>query len=226
MVLTTHDLVPYSYYDHSGMLTGSAVEVVRCVFGKLERPLDIRVVPWKRAQRLVQDHVADGFFAASQNDKRDRYATMSAIIAEQKWVWYHLKRKKIDPNAENFKSTYRVSSFLGANMHKFLEENDYNVYRNAPPVNSELLLRMLLSERIDVALANDQVMNELVSTFNVGHQLESTALRNKPLGVYFSKRFLLGNKKFLNSFNSHVASCRARIMVILSCPANCHQLLQ
>ncbi|EAR60601.1 hypothetical protein [Neptuniibacter caesariensis] len=76
IVLTTHNLPPYSHYIGK-MLSGSAVEVVECAFKPMsEYTLQIKVVPWKRAQTLVIQNEADGFFAASKNPTRDNYATM------------------------------------------------------------------------------------------------------------------------------------------------------
>ncbi len=208
VVLTTHDLEPYGYYNDGGDLVGSAVDVVRCVFKKMDRPFTIKVVPWKRAQRLVQDGVADGFFAASRNKARDFYADITDTIAEQKWVWYYLTGSILKPTSPDFKERARVSSFLGANMHKWLEDNEYNTYNNAPPANTELLLKVLLSGRLDAALANDQVMSELIGTFGLQNRIDSHVLKNKPLGVYFSERFLEQNSGFLGQFNGHVSSCR------------------
>ncbi|WP_420411303.1 transporter substrate-binding domain-containing protein [Roseibium sp.] len=116
VVLTTHNLSPYGSYQEDGRFDGIAVRVVACVFEKMNRPLEIRVMPWKRAQLEVQSGSADGFFAASRNHDRDTMGVASAVIARQTWTWYLLKTKIGSPRDPGSKSDFLVSSFLGANM--------------------------------------------------------------------------------------------------------------
>lgn len=204
--LTTHNLPPYGYLEN-GELTGTAVRVIRCVLTRLDRPFQIDVVPWKRAQVMVKSGQAEGFFAASRNPQRDHYAVLSQTIAEQNWMWYLLKDSPHDPAAPGFREKAVVSSFLGANMQKWLRENDYNLDQS-PPSDSRLLLRMLLGGRLDAALANDQVMRALIRTQEAGERVREVLNRNKPLGIYFSKIFLEANPGFLARFNAEVTDCR------------------
>lgn len=204
--LTTHDLPPYGYFEN-GQLTGTAVHVVSCVMDRVKRPFQIDVLPWKRAQALVQVGQADGFFAASRNPQRDGYARISITIAEQNWTWFLLKENPHDPDKPDFQDKAVVSSFLGANMQKWLRENGYNL-DHSPPSDSRLLLRMLLGGRLDAALANDQVMHALVKKRGVGERIREVLNRSKPLGIYFSKAFLAVNPGFLARFNAEVSDCR------------------
>ncbi len=209
IILTTHELEPYSYYNEKREFVGLAVEVVRCVMDSLKQPYKINVVPWKRAQFLVQKNAAAGFFAGSQNKFRDSYAVMSAIIAEQKWTWYLLKKSKFSPEDENFKSQALVSSFNGANMQKWLIENGYKTIGDLPR-NTEVLLRMLEYERVDAVLVNDQVMATLLKKYGLEKEVKSFVNRDKPLGVYFSKHFLASHEGFVQRFNKNVKGCRAK----------------
>lgn len=207
IVLTTHNLPPYSHYIGK-MLSGSAVEVVECAFKPMsEYTLQIKVVPWKRAQTLVIQNEADGFFAASKNPTRDDYATMSEIIAEQNWTWFQRKDNYSSPTGETFRTDKVVSSFLGANMQTWLTSNEYQLANN-PPRNNQQLLQLLIRKRVDAILANDQVINKLLTTNHVEHLVRSDTLRSKPLGVYFSHNFLDRNPGFIQRFNQNVRTCR------------------
>ncbi|WP_415898166.1 hypothetical protein [Neptuniibacter sp. QD57_21] len=132
---------------------------------------------------------------------------MSEIIAEQKWTWYLLKDNTLDPSADNFKQKGIVTSFLGANMQKWLLQNDFQTINN-PPQNNQKLLSFLLSGRVDAILANDQVMNSLIDEFGHKEKVRSALNRNKPLGVYFAKDFLASQPLFLEEFNRAVRYCR------------------
>ncbi|MEH6631788.1 MAG: transporter substrate-binding domain-containing protein [Halopseudomonas aestusnigri] len=205
IILTTHNLPPYSYFDEDLNLIGSAIGVVRCVFQRSNIPLEIRVMPWKRAQKLVSRNEVDGFFAASQNAERDEFAVISDYIADQDWVWYIRRDSSFDPKSEKFKNEAIVSSFFGANMHKWLVDNQYRVL-DKPPPTTEHLLRMLTSKRLDGILANNQVMSKLLEEGQ--SEVRRIVHKKKPLGVYFSKHFLSSRPDFLKMFNSHVKYCR------------------
>lgn len=172
-----------------------------------DHSLEIIITPWKRAQSMVRHNTAEGFFAASHNLDRDRYAVMSEIIAEQKWTWYLLKNNTLDPSADDFKQRGVVTSFLGANMQKWLLQNDFQTINN-PPQDNQKLLSFLLSGRVDAILANDQVMNSLIDEFGHKEKVRSALNRNKPLGVYFAKDFLASQPLFLEQFNKAIRYCR------------------
>lgn len=206
ITLTTHDLPPYSYQNAEGLHGGLAVEVVQCVLQRLDTPYTIQVWPWARAQKLVEQGHADGFFAASRSPERDAYAVQTAIIAEQQWRWYLLADNQADPTTEDFRQQARVSSFIGANMLDWLKENGYSV--TSPPRDTGGLLRMLQARRIDAVLANNLVMENLLQQHDAKATVRSVLQQDKPLGVYFSKKFLSSRPGFLARFNDQVASCR------------------
>jgi len=206
ITLTTHDLCPYGCYDADGNFDGHAVRVVRYALEQMEFSLNLVVVPWKRAQDMVQFGEADGFFAGSQNADRDKNGVMSAIIAEQKWNWYLLKSNPLDPRSPDFKEKAKVTSFIGANMLKWLKENDYNVVPS--PTTTNCLAQMLVVQRFDAMLANNMVMNAIIHSQGMQNKFKSYTLKDKPLGVYFSNRFVADHPDFVEEFNRHVRKYR------------------
>lgn len=208
--LTTHELPPYSYRDTAQQrLAGIAVEVVDCVMRRMGQPYDVQVLPWARAQKLVQQGEADGFFAASRNSDRDGYAVQSAIIAPQQWRWYLLAGNAADPQSPDFRATAQVGSFVGANMLDWLREQGYRAV--ATPPTTEGLLKMLRAGRVDAILANNLVMERLIREQSLDGQLRSVLQEDRPLGVYFSKAFLAGRPGFLERFNAQLGACRSTV---------------
>ncbi|WP_147819066.1 substrate-binding periplasmic protein [Salidesulfovibrio onnuriiensis] len=206
VVLATHNLCPYGCYDEKGTFDGSAVQAVRHAFQQMNIPVSIVVVPWQQAQQMARKGQADGFFAASQNSRRDSEGIMSAVIADQKWNWYLLRESRLDPASPDFKGQAKVGGFSGANMLKWLQDNNYNVVGTPP--NTEGLADMLLAQRLDAILANNKVMDEIVRKRQLHGVFRSVTLLDKPLGVYFSNRFLLQYPDFLKEFNKHVLEYR------------------
>lgn len=205
--LLTHDLPPYSFIDEQGKADGLAIRPVQCALEKMGVEFSIQFVPWKRAQSMVQDGVADGFFGASRSAERDAYATLSTTIAPQEWCWFLLVDNASDPRSEEFRAHSKVSSFIGANMQDWLQQNGYHA--EVVPATNQQLLQMLLSKRLDAILANNLVMTELLRENNAEADVRSVLQLDKPLGVYFSHRALKALPgDFIERFNRAVGECQ------------------
>ena len=211
IALNTHDLFPYGSYQPDGSFSGVAYDVVDCALTKLDIDLNLKVVPWRRAQLEVENGDSDGFFAGSQNNHRDSYANKSVIIADQIWQWYLLKDSTWDTSSPEFKIDASVSSFLGANMQTWLVQNQFKV--NSEPQDTKDLLDLLLLGRIDAALANNYVMDAIISKRGIGHMIRREQLKSKPLYVYFNKKLSRQHPQFLPAFNLAVQDCQARIPI-------------
>ncbi|NRA22713.1 MAG: transporter substrate-binding domain-containing protein [Oceanospirillaceae bacterium] len=213
--LATHNLCPYGCYqdkDTSASMpklrfSGIAVDVVQCSLKKMSVQLEISVLPWKRAEKAASVGAVDGFFAASKNAVRDKFGTMSAIIAEQKWQWFLLNENPLDPQQLSFKHNATVSGFIGSNMLFWLKTNNYQVAATA--IDTKILLKLLLRKRVDAVLANNYVMQGLLTEHNLVAKVKIYTLKNKPLAVYFGKSFLSKHPSFLTEFNANVNRCRS-----------------
>jgi polar amino acid transport system substrate-binding protein len=211
--LATHIFAPYGSYAENATIKyradesfqGMAVNRVRCALNIMEHPHIIYVVPWGRAQYMVRNNEADGFFAASHNKERDGYAKLSSTIADQEWQWFILKETSHNPSEADFKTKATFGGFRGANMLSWIEEHGYNVTLKAG--DTEALLLALVKKRIDVAVANNHVMKALIAQNNLTDRIDVHTLTDKPVGVYFSKVYLAKHPMFLERFNHSVAEC-------------------
>ena len=192
VVLATHNLPPYGSYPEGSEIrkvagesfTGHAVDRIRCAFKAMKQPLQILVVPWKQAQYLAESGQIDGFFVGSQNKYRDAYAQMSDIIAEQKWQWYWLKSNPIKVNDETLKRQLLIGAFQGANMARWVENQSYPIYSR--PRTTEDLLLQLKDNQVDVMIANNLVMNELLEKWSMQAEVETQIAKNKTIRhVYY-----------------------------------------
>ncbi|MCG8689123.1 MAG: transporter substrate-binding domain-containing protein [Desulfobacterales bacterium] len=213
VILTTHNIYPYGSFpsgeekliaDES--FTGTAVSVVRCVFKKMDIQLEIQVVSWNRAQVMVRAGGAHGFFAASRQESRDRYAVLSDRIGVQKWNWYLLKDSSLNPETPSFKKEALVGGYLGTNALKWMEDNGYRIMDRSH--DNDTLLKILLWKRVDAIMTSDDVMDALIRENGIQEKIKVYVNKVRPLGVYFSKGFLKNQPGFLDTFNSHLAQCR------------------
>ncbi|MBX9915200.1 MAG: transporter substrate-binding domain-containing protein [Pseudomonadaceae bacterium] len=206
--LGTQELPPYSFTNEQGQLDGVAVHVVRCALDAAQVPYEIGVWPWARVQLMVQRNDLDGFFAASYAEEREIYAALSEVIAPQQWRWYLLKDSTLDPSSPEFKQEARVTAYIGTNMLNWMLEKGYKV--QSAPARQEQLLEMLKFNRVDAVLANNLVMEKIISDTGQQDKVRSVLQQDKPLGVYFSKNYLKTHPDLLDRFNAQVAGCRER----------------
>lgn len=201
--LTTQNWDPYQCVTPSGV-TGISVERVKSILNKMNYRCTIEVLPWKRAQLLVERNEADGFFSASQNHLRDKYATISAPIAVQNWMWYFHKGKVFDISADQFVTNTKVGVLTGSNMATWLKTNGFDhVFESH---NMDALVKRFSTGLLQCVLSNELVMSATLKRLNLSESdLISKLNRNKPLGVYFSKKFLHDHPGFINEFNKYVA---------------------
>jgi polar amino acid transport system substrate-binding protein len=205
--LATHDQAPYGTYLSDKTFDGIAVRVVRCVFKRLQRPVEIDVYPWERAQLLAQKGEVDGFFPATLKPERLAWAQASVVIADQKWVWYLPAGSKLDPMSPEFKATAKVGAHFGSNRLKMLEAEKFNVVLQ--PQTDELLLQAFMSGRADAILGGDQAIALAMKNQNVNPKaFKMVVAQDSPLHAYFGSKFLQTDPEFVERFNAQVPACR------------------
>ena len=208
ILLTTQEWPPYQVY-HDKILEGTAVLVVKELLEKMEVPYEIRVYPWERAQFMVKSGSAQGFFLASRNRKRDRYATLSEAIFSQKWNWYLLKNSPLNPTDESFKKATCVLVRFGSNMRHWLSANQYRITGSFK--STEALIKALLAKRCDAMLANELVINKAMKNMQLSPEIfKIYSNKDEPLGVYWSKEYLSENPSFLDSFNTLIKEYKVK----------------
>ncbi|WP_425403146.1 substrate-binding periplasmic protein [Hwanghaeella sp.] len=206
IVLTTQAWAPY-ITDESGQPGGLSGNVLKCAFQRMKQPYRVRFLPWKRAQNEVREGRADAFFPASPNQERDGFAMFSAPLVYNTWAWFMRKDNPLLPDSPKFKAEATVTSEAGSNLLFWLEENGYRIA--TPPDHHWQLASMVLNRHIDAALVTVAVLENqaLVEGIDIG-PLRRHLIREDPLGVYFSHRFLQSKPDFLPHFNRAVDGCR------------------
>lgn len=186
-----------------GELRGLSVDVLQCIFDRLQRPYDIKLTSLSRARHNVSQRTADGFFSSAPDSQVDGYAELSAPLLVEKWYWYAL-----DPHVLNrpiWDRHLRIGSVLGSNSLTWLEARGIPVAQKVTRL--EQLVDLLHRGRIDLLLADSHVMDSLPPQKHWQRPLLQRFVRYSPLGVYFSRSFLDEQPDFLKTFNQQVESC-------------------
>ena len=186
--LLTQEQAPYTMQLAGGSQAGLALDTVRCAFGRLGLPAEIRFAAWARAQRRVENGEGDGYFPASRNAERDGLSQWFGPVAPQQWRWYLRRDSRLDPLAPGFREYARVGAYAGSNMLHWLQEQHYQV--TVSPPEHDQMLDVLLAGRADAVLAANLAMDKLLAQRGAAGKVRSVLAQDKPLGLYLSHRFM------------------------------------
>ena len=189
-----------------GELSGSSVTVLQCIFSRMHQPYQIQLTSLSRARQNVSRRIADGFFSSAPDTQVDGYAQLSAPLLMEKWYWYALEPQIL--NKPIWERDLRIGSVLGSNSMTWLEARGITVAQKVPRL--EQLIELLQRGRIDLFLADGNVMRSALSQQPKQPDLQQRFVRYSPLGVYFSHDFLQQHPDFLNAFNRQVEHCAPR----------------
>lgn len=183
---------------------------VRCALSKINQAYTITKGPWERAQRGTQEGIYDGFFIATKNKKRDVYAVFSEPFFSIRWLYVVKSDSGISPSDPDFR-TKRFSADIGSARLTWLRERyeKGEISRSVVAVDKpEQIMKMLATQRIDVALMNDHNFETTIKSVALNADAFKTYLiRDTPAGAYFSKEFMKVNPEFLDKFNAAMKQC-------------------
>lgn len=198
---------PYAEYDQNKQLIGTGVSAVKCVMDKLNRGYHIEVVPWKRAQLMVERVEKDAFFVASENDERNKYAKFSGTLIPGKWEFFGLTKEALE------KKDRSIGVFSGTNMALWLKNNHKKlgvkniIYRE----NGLELIELLKLKRVDGLLLREDMYQRYVRDDHKYLKITYKKLaKNRDLGVYFAKSFVKKEKEFVERFSRNSLNCQPK----------------
>lgn len=205
--LVTRDEEPYGSFKDDHTFDGVAVRVVDCAFRSMNRSYQLKVYPWERAQMIAEKGEADGLFPAAMTPDRLMWSEASEKIAAQRWIWVLPWDSKLDPNSDDFKINARVGAFFGSKRLKTLELGRYNVVLR--PQSELQLLKAFMMGRADAILVGDMAFAEAMKTLNLNpNQFRTVFAQDRPMHVFFTKKFLQTEPDFLKQFNAQISGCQ------------------
>lgn len=206
LLLTTQEWYPFQY-SVDGEMKGRGIEKIKCIMREMKQPYQFTMTKWDNAQLLVEVGTQHGFFLASRNDVRDKYAVFSQPILEQKWSWFSLS-DSIDVNQAMFKQQVEVAALFGSNKWFWLHNQGY--LANKKPRSVKAMLELLISGDVGAILGNDDVVEQTIKKMGLSYRaISKTLVKRKPLGVYFSKTFSKKYPRFLPEFNLAIKRCKS-----------------
>ena len=212
LLITTHELPPYSFADGKEGVAGFAAERLRCALGRMQQPHHVQLMAWPRAQNEVLTGHAEAFFAAVRTPERDAYGEASITLAPQIWTWYLPAGATHEPTSSTFRQRQRVASLAGAAMSEHLQQQGYQHLSQARDMDQ--LLAWLANGDVDAILASNLSMERLLSGHQARPFVRALPYLDKPLVVYVNRAFSQAYPAFMPAFNQALAHCREQIPVV------------
>lgn len=202
-LLTLGTNVTASYgADRSARIEGGSIAHIECIFAQLELPYQIIHMPWRRAHQEVHKQSLDGFFTAILVEDADDQGVLSDPLVLENWYWFTPVAKPLPDSW----SGHKIGAIIGSPQAIWLARQGY-----PEPVaanNLPQLVKMLMSGRIDVVLADKEQFEKVATELGIAtSQYTYRFYRYMPLGVYFSRAALAERNDFLAQFNRRIFAC-------------------
>lgn len=194
--LVTLDYPPYEYRDESS-IQGLAVNVVREVFRRLDREIEIVSYPWARSLKMVELGEADAIFTAYRTPERERYLDYSnEVLMPQAVSLFALKSFVLPEKATlpdlsalaDYRFGVRIGVSYGAAFDKAVEDGTLTrVYHVG---DGDAVAKMLASGRVDLVPFNRLGGYYLFRKLGLAHQVRELTppLQSVPSYIAFSKK--------------------------------------
>lgn len=192
-------------------LNDKGMPFIACAMKKMGRPYSVKEVPWARAQLETKKGIFDGFFMATKNDKRDRYAVFSEPFMKIRWLYVVRKDSAITPDDPDFSDRICAAN-NGSSRHTWLTKkfNQKVLARKiVGTTDSKRTIKMLQLGRVEVALENESHLKDVFKELAISPSgFKTFVARERPMSVYFGKAFLKSEPEFLDTFNKNIRACK------------------
>jgi polar amino acid transport system substrate-binding protein len=167
ILIITHELKPFVWLDRQGRLHGNAYELVLAIQARLGNDAQaIKYYPFARAIRTVEteDNVAV-FPVARTPDREQRFKWVGPIATNGVYLYTLRSNAARLDSLEDAKTLKSVGVGNGNASMRFLEKAGFT---NLVPTNDEeMLVKMLLSGRVDAAPVSEPVMDSAIKDNHV-----------------------------------------------------------
>ncbi|MFT5594725.1 MAG: polar amino acid transport system substrate-binding protein [Oceanicoccus sp.] len=201
IILGIPDFKPFTYTEN-GSIKGIAVSDVNAVFKGIDTTLSIKQYGnYSLLLKALKKGEIDGFFLATKNSERDRYAVFSKAIRYNNWTWFTLKGNDINPEHSDFKYQSIVGTIGKTNTFRWLSRNGYQVKSES----AEELLTALLNKDIHAAFLAEKVFENTYKEAGLSPNTFNRYIEIKrPFSIYISKTYLSANPNFMEILNSNI----------------------
>ncbi len=203
MVLGVPNFKPYSYLSNQQVI-GSAINPVTQALNDSHIEPTIRLYAnYSLLLKALRKDEIQGFFLASQNLERDKYAVFSKPVTFNNWTWFALKNAPFAFNDPQLKLKGTVGTITKTNTYRWLSRSGYQVISSSV----ESLPNLLMNKKVDAVFSAQAVFEIRARELNIGRGTFIKKIESKkPFAIYISKRFLAENEGFMTRLNKNITT--------------------
>lgn len=187
MLLGVPQLKPFTYYENT-QFKGNALKPVENALQKANIPYQFVFVPnYSLLLKALRNKEIDGFFLATKNVERDRYAQFSKPILIDRYSWFVLNSSSADIESDVFKLNSKVGAVQNTNSFRLLTRLGFQVYGQPSP----LLAKNFVGKNVDAVFATYSPFRYQLDALSFPKNKYRVIHHSKrPFGIYISKHYI------------------------------------
>mgnify|MGYP000411229066 FL=1 len=163
MVLGVPNFKPYSFQEHN-KLVGSAIIPVSLALKGSQVKFTLRLYDnYSLLLKALRKDEIQGFFLASKNLERDKYAVFSKPVTFNNWSWFVLNKSDVDVSDRDFKINSKVATVGKTNTYRWLTRSGFQVLSS--DINN--LPNLLITKQVDAVFVAQAVFESRMKSLAI-----------------------------------------------------------
>lgn len=192
---------PYTFTENK-QAKGIGVEKIQTIFKHIPSNLSIKqYLNYSLLLKALKRGDIDGFFLASENSERNRYAIFSKPVEYNNWTWFTLQKSTNTPSNDEFKYHSIIGTIGKTNTFRWLSRDGYQV----KSYNASDLVAALQNKEVDAAFLAEKVFEYTYEQAGINPKVfEKQVEIQRPFGIYISKQYIRANPNFMDALNAAI----------------------
>ncbi len=163
---------PFNFKEN-GEIKGFTIDILDYVAAKSKYDFEFIELPWPRALYLVEQGGVDLILTLSKNSKREQsYHFIEPSYGNEVNQLFSLNENNVEFNGQLQQLTpYSIGTTREYSYGEAFDRASY--LTKLPALSEEILLKLLLGKRIDMAIANPFIFNRIIAKEKVIPQVKA-----------------------------------------------------
>jgi polar amino acid transport system substrate-binding protein len=196
-------LKPFTYIENNEFKGTAISPVKKALEGSKIKYKWVFIENYSLLLKAVRSEQIDGFFLATKNVERDKYARFSKPIFIDHYSWFILKDSPYELDSSDFKLNARIGAIIKTNSHGLTIRRGYQVYGQP----AQLLAQQFINGTIDAVFATQSPFSYELDAIDFSKKKYTiTQDSERPFGIYISKKYLGRHPDTLHKINQHITT--------------------
>lgn len=196
-------LKPFTYIENNEFKGTAISPVKKALEGSKIKYKWVFIENYSLLLKAVRSEQIDGFFLATKNVERDKYARFSKPVFIEHYCWFILKSAPYELDSSDFKLNARIGAIIKTNSHRLTIRRGYQVYGQP----AQLLAQQFINGTIDAVFATQSPFSYELDAIDFSKKKYTiTQDSERPFGIYISKKYLGRHPDTLHKMNQHITT--------------------